>query len=151
MNTLHLATPEDLEKLLPLVTGFHAEMGFETTPEHQHEAIAPLLEGSPHGAIWLIGPRRAPVGLWVAAGALGTAALFGIGLLCRRVAPALNLEAQAGSATIIAHAGTIRAALALALDNRPAALAFDIAPLSLTRLAWLPDGMFFVRCVNEQV
>lgn len=62
MNTLHLATPEDLEKLLPLVTGFHAEMGFETTPEHQHEAIAPLLEGSPHGAIWLIGPRRAPVG-----------------------------------------------------------------------------------------
>jgi ribosomal protein S18 acetylase RimI-like enzyme len=26
------------------------------------QAIAPLLTGSPHGAIWLIGPRRAPVG-----------------------------------------------------------------------------------------
>ncbi|MCL3883434.1 GNAT family N-acetyltransferase [Marivita sp. GX14005] len=62
MRSLHLAAPEDLPKLLPLVAAFHEEQGFGTTPEHQHDAIAPLLEGSPHGAIWLIGPRRAPVG-----------------------------------------------------------------------------------------
>jgi GNAT superfamily N-acetyltransferase len=62
MKSLHLASPEDLPKLLPLVSAFHEHQGFNTSPEHQHDAILPLLEGSPHGAIWLIGPRRAPVG-----------------------------------------------------------------------------------------
>ncbi|WP_425070525.1 GNAT family N-acetyltransferase [Sagittula sp. S175] len=62
MKSLHLATLDDLPKLLPMVAGFHSEMGYDTTSEHQHAAITPLLEGSPHGAIWLIGPRRSPVG-----------------------------------------------------------------------------------------
>jgi ribosomal protein S18 acetylase RimI-like enzyme len=62
MRSLHLATPEDLPKLLPLVAAFHDHQGFQTSPEHQHDAILPLLQGSPHGAVWLIGPRRAPVG-----------------------------------------------------------------------------------------
>ncbi|WP_326973110.1 GNAT family N-acetyltransferase [Candidatus Rhodobacter oscarellae] len=30
--------------------------------QHLKDAILPLLEGSPYGAIWVIGPRRAPVG-----------------------------------------------------------------------------------------
>ena len=62
MKSLHLATPDDAEKLLPLVTALHAEQGFDTDLEHRAEAIAPLLEGSPHGAVWMIGPRKAPVG-----------------------------------------------------------------------------------------
>jgi ribosomal protein S18 acetylase RimI-like enzyme len=62
MRSLHLATADDRDKLLPLVAAFHVEMGFDTTPEHRAAACTPLLEGSPHGAIWLIGPRRAPVG-----------------------------------------------------------------------------------------
>ena len=62
MRSLHLATSDDLPKLIPLVTSFHTQQGFDTSPEHQRDAIAPLLEGSPHGAVWLIGPRRAPVG-----------------------------------------------------------------------------------------
>jgi ribosomal protein S18 acetylase RimI-like enzyme len=62
MKSLHLAAEEDADKLLPLVAAFHAEMGFGTDAEHHAMAIAPLLGGSPHGAIWLIGPRRAPVG-----------------------------------------------------------------------------------------
>ncbi len=62
MKSLHLAIPEDADKLLPLVAAFHAERGFVTDAEHQSAAVLPLLEGSPHGAIWLIGPRRAPVG-----------------------------------------------------------------------------------------
>jgi GNAT superfamily N-acetyltransferase len=62
MKSLHLANLDDFDKLAPLVAGLHSEMGFETTAEHQAEAVVPLLEGSPHGAIWLIGPRRAPVG-----------------------------------------------------------------------------------------
>jgi len=62
MKPLHLATSEDLPKLLPLVAGFHDEMGFGSSGDHVLAAISPLVEGSPHGAIWLIGPRRAPVG-----------------------------------------------------------------------------------------
>ena len=62
MKSLHLATPDDADKLLPLVAAFHEHEGFGTDADHQRAAILPLLEGSPHGAIWLIGPRRAPVG-----------------------------------------------------------------------------------------
>ncbi|SPF80201.1 GNAT family N-acetyltransferase [Pseudoprimorskyibacter insulae] len=59
---LQLAGPEDLQKILPMVAAFHAEMGYGTDEAHHEQAIAPLLEGVPHGAIWLIGPRMAPVG-----------------------------------------------------------------------------------------
>lgn len=62
MKSLHLATADDLEKLLPLVAAFHLEQGYGTDDAHQRAALAPLLDGSPHGAIWLIGPRKAPVG-----------------------------------------------------------------------------------------
>jgi GNAT superfamily N-acetyltransferase len=62
MKTLHLATEEDADKLLPLVAAFHAERGYATDADHRLAAVAPLLAGSPHGAIWLIGPRRSPVG-----------------------------------------------------------------------------------------
>lgn len=62
MKSLHLAGEDDADKLLPLVAAFHAEMDFDTDADHRAAAIAPLLSGSPHGAIWLVGPRRAPVG-----------------------------------------------------------------------------------------
>ena len=62
MSLLHLATPEDLDRILPLVAAFHAEMGYDTDTAHHTRAMVPLLDGSPHGAVWLIGPRRAPVG-----------------------------------------------------------------------------------------
>lgn len=58
--------------------------------------------------------------------------------LCRRVAAtvaAWNLRAGDGDIVAVAHAGTIRAALAQALALSPAAaLAFEVAPLSLTRI-----------------
>ena len=59
---LHLATPDDLEKLAPMIAAYHALEGIETDEDHRRAAIAPLLEGSPHGAIWLIGPKMSPVG-----------------------------------------------------------------------------------------
>ncbi|MCT4559263.1 MAG: GNAT family N-acetyltransferase [Pelagimonas sp.] len=62
MRSLHLAGPEDAEKLLKLQSDFHTEIGIDSDADHRLQAIAPLLDGSPHGAIWLIGPRRAPVG-----------------------------------------------------------------------------------------
>ncbi len=62
MKSLHLASADDVSKLLPLVSALHADQGFGTDDAHREASILPLLEGSPHGAVWLIGPRRAPVG-----------------------------------------------------------------------------------------
>lgn len=71
--------------------------------------------------------------------------------MVRRVSPALRgLAGQAvnnGAVAVVAHAGTVRAGLALALGDVPAALAFEIDPLSVTRLRCLKDG-FSVKSVN---
>ncbi|MCA0872020.1 GNAT family N-acetyltransferase [Seohaeicola saemankumensis] len=61
-TALHLAKPEDLDRLLSLVAAFHAEQGLEGSDEARAGALAPLLEGIPHGAVYLIGPVRAPIG-----------------------------------------------------------------------------------------
>ena len=61
-TALHLARPEHLEALLPLVAAFHGEQAIEQTEESRRTAITPLLEGSPLGAVYLIGPQRAPIG-----------------------------------------------------------------------------------------
>lgn len=55
--------------------------------------------------------------------------------VCARIAPALEeIAAGAGRAAVVAHAGTVRAGLALALGSPGAALAFEVAPLSATLL-----------------
>lgn len=59
---LHLAALADLDRLEPMVAQFHAETGIESTPDSRRDALTPLLDGAPHGAIWLIGPKMAPVG-----------------------------------------------------------------------------------------
>lgn len=59
---LHLAKPEDIDRLLPLVTAFHLEKGLQSTDEKRISGLTPLLEGSPHGAVYLIGPSRGPIG-----------------------------------------------------------------------------------------
>lgn len=61
-QNLHLATPDDLERLLPMVRAYHEHEGISVTDEHRVAALTPLLEGSPHGAVWFIGPRMSPVG-----------------------------------------------------------------------------------------
>lgn len=65
MTALHLAKPDDLERLLPLVAAFHAEQGIESSEDFLRSALLPLLSGSPHGAAYLIGPARAPIGYLV--------------------------------------------------------------------------------------
>lgn len=62
---LHLAKPEDLDRLLPMVAAFHQEQGIARSDEQRQTSIQPLLEGLPHGAVYLIGPRKAPVGYLV--------------------------------------------------------------------------------------
>ena len=72
--------------------------------------------------------------------------------LCARVQPALigllDTE-QSRSTAVFAHAGVIRACLALAFDSPLAALRCEIDPLSVTRLRALPDGQFSVVWVNR--
>ncbi|CUH89004.1 putative acetyltransferase [Phaeobacter sp. CECT 5382] len=59
---LHLARPEHLEKLLTMVEAFHAEAGLQSDDAHRRAGIAPLLDGIPYGAVYIIGPTRAPIG-----------------------------------------------------------------------------------------
>lgn len=62
MTALNLAKPDDLDRVLRLVADFHAEEDITQDTETRRAAILPLLEGSPHGAIYLVGPGRAPIG-----------------------------------------------------------------------------------------
>lgn len=61
-NLLHLATTEDFDKLEKMVAAYHEMEGIESDADDRRSALTPLLEGSPHGAIWMIGPQMAPVG-----------------------------------------------------------------------------------------
>lgn len=62
MTALSLAKPEDLPRVTRLIADFHAEEGIAQDEATRDAAVLPLLEGSPHGAIYLIGPARAPIG-----------------------------------------------------------------------------------------
>jgi alpha-ribazole phosphatase len=71
--------------------------------------------------------------------------------MAARVIPALrDLATLEGPIVVVAHAGTVRAGLALALGAVPAALAFEVTPLSVTRLRCHGDA-FSVACVNVSV
>lgn len=59
---LTLAKPEHLDRLLTLIAAYHAEAGIELSGEARSAGVAPLLDGIPHGAAYLIGPPRAPIG-----------------------------------------------------------------------------------------
>ena len=72
--------------------------------------------------------------------------------LCGRVQPAFaeaaaEIRGSEKPLAIIAHAGVIRGALAM-LAGAPAALRFEVAPLSVTRFRCLPDGSFSAISVN---
>lgn len=69
--------------------------------------------------------------------------------LCDRTHPALSEHAERARAAgapvaLVVHAGVIRAALALVLGTRPPALAFEVPPLSVTRLRIGAEGPFSV-------
>ncbi|WP_221794031.1 histidine phosphatase family protein [Aquisediminimonas sediminicola] len=69
--------------------------------------------------------------------------------LCARARPALeSLIARKGRIAVIAHAGTVRAALALALGAADKVMGFEIAPLSLTKLTHVADSGWSIGGVN---
>ncbi|WP_299605756.1 N-acetyltransferase [uncultured Tateyamaria sp.] len=59
---LTLATPEHFARLDALVAAFHAEEGITLSDDARAAGLQPLLDGIPHGAAYLIGPPRAPIG-----------------------------------------------------------------------------------------
>lgn len=62
MTALHLARTQDMDRLLPMVIAFQEELGIDLDPDARNAGLAPLLDGSPHGVAYLIGPQRAPIG-----------------------------------------------------------------------------------------
>ncbi|MFK7764929.1 MAG: GNAT family N-acetyltransferase [Roseobacter sp.] len=62
---LTLAGPDHLDKLDQLVAAFHEEEGITLAEEKRRAGLSPLLDGIPHGAAYLIGPARAPIGYLV--------------------------------------------------------------------------------------
>lgn len=61
-TAINLGGPADDERLLSLMARYHEERGLPYDDAHRANVAAPLLEGSPLGAVWLIGPQRAPLG-----------------------------------------------------------------------------------------
>lgn len=59
---LTLGRPEHLDRVVALSAAFHAEEGIELTDDARRAGLAPLLDGSPYGSVYLIGPARAPIG-----------------------------------------------------------------------------------------
>ncbi len=57
-----MARPEDAPRVLTLVAAFHAELGIDSDDTSRQAGIGPLLDGSPHGVVYLMGPQRAPIG-----------------------------------------------------------------------------------------
>ena len=61
-TALHLAGAGDLDRLMALSAACHGELGIARSDEERRDGLAPLLDGMPQGAIYLIGPARAPLG-----------------------------------------------------------------------------------------
>ncbi len=61
-TALTLADPQDAPRVLDLMARYHTEAGLPYDDAHRATVVDPLLQGSPLGAVWLIGPQRAPLG-----------------------------------------------------------------------------------------
>lgn len=59
---IHLAGPDDLPALLPMVAAFHEEEGIAIDDETTADAVRHMIEDEAAGCLYLIGPRRAPIG-----------------------------------------------------------------------------------------
>jgi ribosomal protein S18 acetylase RimI-like enzyme len=62
MTAINLAKPDDFPRIDAMVARFHDEMGIASTDDSRNAALSPLLDGSPLGAIYILGPVKAPVG-----------------------------------------------------------------------------------------
>lgn len=61
-SAIHLAGPDDQTRVVDLMSRYHQETAQDYDDDHRILVTRPLLDGSPLGAVWLIGPTRAPLG-----------------------------------------------------------------------------------------
>lgn len=61
-TAITLADLDDLDTLVPLLQRHDEERRRPAPASPLEDTVRPLLEGQPHGAIWLIGPHRSPLG-----------------------------------------------------------------------------------------
>ena len=61
-TAIALATGADADKVMDLMTRYHDEAALPHDATHRAAVAGPLLDGSPLGAIWLIGPKSSPLG-----------------------------------------------------------------------------------------
>lgn len=113
MSVLTAAGAEHLSRLLPMVAAYHEFEGIQSTDSRRRAALEPLLRGTPLGAVWLIGPKMAPVG-YVAVGlgwsiALGGPDAFVDELFIREAVRGRGMGAQAldALATELAARGVV--------------------------------------------
>jgi len=68
-TAMTLAGPDRIDQLLGLTERRRTEGGdapwAEDDRSHWHRALAPLLAGGMEGAVWMIGPSKAPIGYCV--------------------------------------------------------------------------------------
>ncbi len=57
-----LAGPADTDRVLDLMMRYHTDANLTYDDAHRAAVACPLLDGSPLGAIWLIGPKSSPLG-----------------------------------------------------------------------------------------
>lgn len=62
MTSVTLAGTADAPKVRDLMGRHHEEQDQNYDDAHREAVADPLLDGSPLGAVWLIGPTRAPLG-----------------------------------------------------------------------------------------
>lgn len=119
----------------PLLEPDFREQDFGTWTGRRHDDLAREL-GPAYDAFWRDAARLAPPG--------GESFVDQI----ERVRGGLT-RLPGGDVVLVVHSGTIRAALAIALDSSPdAALSFVVDPLSLTRIDRIGAGWRIV-CVNR--
>ena len=123
--------------LAPILMAEFSEQNFGSWTGQRHDDLA-AREGEDYTRFWNDAARSRPPG--------GESFEDQVA----RVRPGLA-RIPSGSAVLVVHSGTIRAALCVALDLTPeAALRFVIAPLSVTRIDRL-SGSWRVVSVNQTV
>ena len=61
-TAIALAAAPDADRVIDLMARYHAEAALPYDDIHRATVAGPLLDGSPLGAIWLIGPKSSPLG-----------------------------------------------------------------------------------------
>lgn len=61
-TAIHLAKAKDEDRLISLLVRAQEEAQTARTEDELRQAYGPLLRENPLGAVWLIGPERAPLG-----------------------------------------------------------------------------------------